>query len=131
MIFACGIAQYKEKFLFFQRLTDVPYGGRWEFPAVAIDGEDSAEEALERDFFERSGLRIEKMEPLGSALIREVENSRMLFFRIFPEKIFVTPCSVLGYARSRWIAPRSATRYPLMSFCVTFIKSQKFYGKFV
>jgi len=129
LISACGIVKNKGKFLICQRPAGVPYAGFWEFPAILLEEGQVAEDALENDFFDRIGLKIDRMEALGASDLREFDGCRMLFYSVITDKFFVSPCKLTGYADSKWVGLATMARLPMMNFCVTYVKSQKIYGK--
>ena len=51
-----GIVYAKGKFLIGLRLPKGEMGGRWEFPGGKVDGDESPEEAIVREFREEMGL---------------------------------------------------------------------------
>jgi 8-oxo-dGTP diphosphatase len=80
-----GIAWNGGKFFIAQRLRGGAMGDRWEFPGGKVDGEESDQEALKREYLEEFGLEIAVGDFLGSAVFehrgapRQVRAYRVFF----------------------------------------------------
>jgi 8-oxo-dGTP diphosphatase len=79
-----GIAWDRGKFFIAQRLGGGDMGGRWEFPGGKVDGGESDQEALKREYREEFAVDIAVGDFLGSAVFerRGVER-RVNAYRVF------------------------------------------------
>jgi 8-oxo-dGTP diphosphatase len=79
-----GIAWDCGKFFIAQRLEGGDMGGRWEFPGGKVDGEESDQEALKREYREEFAVDIAVGDFLGSAVFeRRGMEHRVNAYRVF------------------------------------------------
>ncbi|HOT62412.1 MAG TPA: NUDIX domain-containing protein [Treponemataceae bacterium] len=62
-----GIVHRNGRFLVGHRLPGGDMGERWEFPGGKVDGDESPEEALRREFDEEMGIPVRVGGMIGSA----------------------------------------------------------------
>jgi 8-oxo-dGTP diphosphatase len=63
-----GIAWDRGKFFIAQRTSGGDMGDKWEFPGGKVDGAESDQEALRREYRDEFGVEVSVGEFLGSAL---------------------------------------------------------------
>jgi 8-oxo-dGTP diphosphatase len=79
-----GIAWDRGKFFIAQRLEGGDMGGRWEFPGGKVDGAESDQEALKREYREEFAVDIAVGDFLGSAVFeRRGSPRRVNAYRVF------------------------------------------------
>ena len=116
---ACGIAVSGENILICKRVQGGAYAGRWEFPTAVLDAGETLEESLERSFFERLSLNLEKFGCLGAFDSVCARGVRVHAFRVkCPDFSMV----LLGYDDAKWVHIKKLERFPLIPDAVTLVK---------
>jgi 8-oxo-dGTP diphosphatase len=97
-----GIAWDGGKFFIAQRLGSGDMGGKWEFPGGKVDGGETDQEALKREFLEEFGVEVAVGDFLGSsAFERRGVERQVRAYRVF----FAAPVFTLTeHTRWRWAA---------------------------
>jgi 8-oxo-dGTP diphosphatase len=97
-----GIAWDCGKFFIAQRLWSGDMGGKWEFPGGKVDGGESDQEALKREYREEFGVDIAVGEFLGSAVFKHRGVERQVrAYRIF---LAVANFTLAAHTQWRWAA---------------------------
>ena len=78
------------------------FPGYWEFPTEILEGEDSAEDSLERAFFERLTVKIQTLRSVGAVDFSYGEGFRILAYGVDLYKNFF---HIYGYDDFRWVKP--------------------------
>jgi 8-oxo-dGTP diphosphatase len=97
-----GIAWEHGKFFIAQRPEGGSMGNKWEFPGGKVDGGESDQEALAREYREELGVNVAVGEFLGSAVfeLRGVQR-QLRAYRVF----FAVPtCILREHSQWRWAA---------------------------
>jgi 8-oxo-dGTP diphosphatase len=95
-----GIAWERGKFFIAQRLQGGDMGGRWEFPGGKVDGGESDQEALKREYREEFAVDIAVGDFLGSAVFqRRGLERRVNAYRVF---FSVLDLTLAEHAQWRW-----------------------------
>jgi 8-oxo-dGTP diphosphatase len=93
-----GIAWDCGKFFIAQRLSGGAMGNKWEFPGGKVDGEESDQEALKREYLEELGVEVAVGDFLGSAVFEHRGVKRQVrAYRVF----FAAPDFTLA-AHTQW-----------------------------
>jgi 8-oxo-dGTP diphosphatase len=97
-----GIAWERGKFFIAQRLGGGDMGHKWEFPGGKIDGGESDQEALKREYREELGVEVVVGDFLGSALFEHRGVQRQVkAYRVF---LALTNFTLAAHTQWRWAA---------------------------
>jgi 8-oxo-dGTP diphosphatase len=97
-----GIAWDCGKFFIAQRRGGGSMGNKWEFPGGKVDGGESDQEALKREYLEEFGVDVAVGDFLGSAVFEHRGITRHLrAYRVF---FSVPTCTLIEHAQWRWAA---------------------------
>jgi 8-oxo-dGTP diphosphatase len=95
-----GIAWDGGKFLIALRLKGGDMGNKWEFPGGKVDGEESDQEALKREYQEELGVEVAVGDFLGSAVFERQGLERQLkAYRVF---FAASAFTLTAHTRWRW-----------------------------
>ena len=120
MLVASGIAERDGKVLICKRPGNVPFSGLWEFPSVEISGEETLEDALAGDFFERLSTNLCAVEGAFAFDSRCIRDTRYYAFFV---QISGKLGPLCGYDGAKWVSLNKLRKFRLMPDCVTIIKS--------
>ena len=126
MIAVSGILMKKRRFLLCKRPQNVVYGGSWEFPTTEIVSDETAEDALDRVFFENLTANLRGYAYLGGENMVWFPKARVLSYAVCTEQRYY---NLNGYMYCKWVTASELERYRLSPFCVTAIKGIKFLNK--
>ena len=70
MLAVCGLVWRKGRFLMCKRGGGMLFPGYWELPTEILEDGETAEDALERAFFERLTINLRSAKPLGAVDFR-------------------------------------------------------------
>jgi 8-oxo-dGTP diphosphatase len=93
-----GIAWDCGKFFIAQRLDGGAMGNKWEFPGGKVDGGESDQEALKREYLEELGVEIAVGDFLGSAVFEH----RGLQCQVRAYRVFFAPTDFALTAHTQW-----------------------------
>jgi 8-oxo-dGTP diphosphatase len=93
-----GIAWDRGKFFIAQRLGGGAMGDKWEFPGGKVDGEESDQEALKREYLEELGVEIAVGDFLGSAVFEH----RGVQCQVKAYRVFFPPAEFTLTAHTQW-----------------------------
>jgi 8-oxo-dGTP diphosphatase len=93
-----GIAWNCDKFFIAQRLCGGAMGDKWEFPGGKVDGGESDQEALRREYREEFGLEIAVGDYLGSALFKHQGIER----QVRAYRVFFSAANLILTEHTRW-----------------------------
>ena len=119
MLAVCGIVHQQGRFLVCKRPSGGVFPGFWELPTEALEGEETFEDALDRVFFERLGVRVESACPMGAVDEFLGENVRFLGYNVELQKNFV---QIYGYEDFRWVRPRDLKKLRFLNSSVMLLK---------
>lgn len=122
MIAVSGIVARKNKILLCKRCAEGAYPGYWEFPTEPVDGDETAEDALERCIFERLSVKINSQTLLGSVDFFEGEGWKILEYKINLTNNFV---HLNGYESFKWLKINELRKFRLLPPHVMFINFLK------
>lgn len=94
------------------------FPGYWEFPTEILEGEDSAEDSLERAFFERLTVKIQTLRSVGAVDFSYGEGFRILAYGVDLYKNFF---HIYGYDDFRWVKPQNMRRLRVLEPYVTLL----------
>ncbi|MDR3124020.1 MAG: NUDIX domain-containing protein [Treponema sp.] len=93
-----GIAWGGGKFFIAQRLAGGDMGEKWEFPGGKVDGAESDQEALKREYREEFGVDVSVGEFLGSAVFEHRGVAR----RVRAYRVFFAAHDFVLTEHTRW-----------------------------
>ena len=99
MLAVCGIVRRKGRILMCKRAASASYPSVWELPTEVLEDGETAEDALERAFFERLTVNVKNMRAVGAV---SAENIRFLGYEVELRKNFF---HIYGYEGFRWVKP--------------------------
>ena len=111
MLAVCGVVRQKGRILVCKRASGMQFSGCWELPTEILEGDDCAEDALERGFFERLTARTRALRPVGAVDFTCGEGFRLLAYAVELEKNFF---HIYGYDDFRWVKPCHLRRIRLL-----------------
>jgi 8-oxo-dGTP diphosphatase len=95
-----GIAWDDGKFFIARRLQGGAMGDKWEFPGGKVEGEESDQEALRREYREEFGLEIAVGDFVGSAVFEHRGIERQVrAYRVF---FSTTNLTLAAHTQWRW-----------------------------
>lgn len=122
MLVVCGVAEREGKVLICKRQSGVPYGGCWEFPSEVLDDGEALEDCLEKTFFERLSVRLDRACPEGAFDSVCEKSCRIFTFRAdFGAKI----ADLTGYDGAKWVSFNKLRKFRLFPDSVTIVKEIK------
>ena len=107
MLADCGIVRRKGRILMCKRASSASYPGSWELPTEFLEDGETAEDALERAFFERLTVNLRSLVPWGAVDFSYGEGGRLLAYGIELCKNFF---HIYGYDDFRWVKPEHLKR---------------------
>lgn len=125
MLVVCGVACREGKALICKRPLGVPYGGCWEFPSETLDEGDTLEDCLERTFFERLSVKLDRACPMYTFDSICDKGCRIFTFRAdFGDKT----TDLTGYDGAKWVSFNKLAKFRLFPDSVTIVKGiEKFF----
>ena len=107
MLAVCGIVRRKGRILMCKRAASASYPSVWELPTEVLEDGETAEDALERAFFERLTVNLRSFAPWGAVDLSYGEGGRLLAYGIELRKNFF---HIYGYDDFRWVKPEHLKR---------------------
>ena len=111
MLAVCGVVRQKGRILVCKRASGMQFSGCWELPTEILEGDDCAEDALERGLFERLTARTRALRPVGAVDFTCGEGFRLLAYGVELVKNFF---HIYGYDDFRWVKPCHLRRIRLL-----------------
>lgn len=112
LLVVAGALERDGRLLLTRRPDGGPLAGCWELPGGKVEGDETPEEALVREWQEELGVRVEAAEPWTFASASsEGRRLTLLVFRVL--SIAGEPAPA-GVAEVRWATPGEAARLPLL-----------------
>ena len=102
MLAVCGVVRRKGRILMCKRASGMQFSGCWELPTEILEGDDCAEDALERGLFERLTVKTRALKPVGAVDFSSGDGYRLLAYGVELEKYFF---HIYGYDDFRWVKP--------------------------
>jgi 8-oxo-dGTP diphosphatase len=93
-----GIAWDRGKFFIARRLDGGSMGNKWEFPGGKVDGDESDQEALKREYLEELGVEVTVGDFLGSAVFEH----RGLQCQVKAYRVFFDSAGFALTAHTQW-----------------------------
>ena len=118
MLAVFGVVRRNGRILVCKRPSGGAFPGYWEFPTEALEGEETAENALERAFFERLTACPKSVKSLGAVDAFYGEDVRLLGYEVVLRKNFF---HLYGYEDFRWVKPRNLKHLRMLRPFVTFL----------
>ena len=112
MLAVCGVVRRNGRVLMCKRGADMAFPGFWELPTEILEEGETAEDALERGFFERLTANLRSLRPLGAVDFGYGEGGRILGYAVELCKNFV---HIYGYDDFRWVKPHHLKRLRVFS----------------
>jgi 8-oxo-dGTP diphosphatase len=81
-----------------KRLGGGEMGGKWEFPGGKVDGEESDQEALKREYLEELAVEVAVGDFLGSAVFEH----RGVQCQVRAYRVFFAPTDFVLTAHTQW-----------------------------
>ena len=107
MLAVCGIVRRNGRVLMCKRGGGMLFPGYWELPTEILEDGETAEDALERAFFERLTVNLRSLAPWGAVDFSYGEGGRLLAYGIELCKNFF---HIYGYDDFRWVKPEHLKR---------------------
>lgn len=120
MLAVSGIVARKGRVLVCRRSSEMFFGGSWEFPTFEIEDGETAEDSLERNFFECLSVQVAGARFIGARSM--VRNPNVRFFS-YGVEISQKVRWVNGYSSFKWLKINELRRIRLSPGCVTSIKT--------
>lgn len=96
-----GIAFKENKILVMKRLPKGDLGGFWEFPGGKLEGDESPEEALKREWMEELEVSITVGERLAESRFRHRDDPFLLLsYRVYPDS---EDWTFHEHSEARWV----------------------------
>lgn len=111
MLAVCGVVRQKGRILVCKRASGMQFSGCWELPTEILEGDDCAEDALERGLFERLTVETRALKPVGAVDFSCGEGYRLLAYGVELVKNFF---HIYGYDDFRWVKPCHLRRIRLL-----------------
>lgn len=111
MLAVCGIVRQNGRVLVCKRASGMQFSGCWELPTEILEGDDCAEDALERGIFERLTVKTRVLQPVGAVDFMCGEGYRLLAYGVELEKNFF---HIYGYDDFRLVKPCYLRRIRLL-----------------
>ena len=118
MLAVCGIVRKKDRILMCKRPAGVQFGGYWELPTEILEGEECAEDTLERALFERLTSKTKTLRPVGAVDFAQGDGCRILAYGVQLESNFI---HIYGYDDFRWVKPSHLKRLRVLELHVTLL----------
>lgn len=119
MIAVSGIVSRNGRVLVCRRSSEMLFGGSWEFPTFEIEDGETAEDSLERNFFECFSVQSSCF---GRLWARTMEGNPSVRIFLCGVKLREKIKSVQGYSRCKWLKIKELSHFRLSPACVTSIK---------
>lgn len=120
MLAVSGIVVNNGRVLLCRRRGGTYYGGSWEFPTFEIEDGETAEDSLERNFFECFSVQVSGFDRLCT---RSMEGNPSVRIFLYGVNLLEKLRSVQGYSRYKWLKIKELARFRLSPACVTTIKA--------
>ena len=111
MLAVCGIVRRKGRILMCKRGGGMLFPSYWELPTEILEDGETAEDALERAFFERLTVNPQKMHPVGAVDFSYGDGGRILGYEVELCRNFV---HIYGYDDFRWVKYRDLNRLRIL-----------------
>lgn len=112
MLAVCGVVRRNGRILICKRGLGMAFPGFWELPTEILEEGETAEDALERGFFERLTANLRNLRPLGSIDFGYGEGGRILGYAVELCKKYV---HIYGYDDFRWVKLQNLRRFRVLS----------------
>lgn len=119
MLAVSGLVIRDGRILLCKRSSGMFYGGSWEFPTFEIEDGETAEDALERNFFECFSVQVSGFDRLCT---RSMEGNPSVRIFLYGVNLLEKLRSVQGYSRYKWLKIKELARFRQSPACVTAIK---------
>ena len=112
MLAVCGVVRRNGRVLMCKRGSGMAFPGFWELPTEILEDGETAEDALERGFFERLTVNLRNLRPLGAVDFGYGEGGRIFGYAVELCRNFV---HIYGYDDFRWVKPPHLKRLKVLS----------------
>lgn len=105
-----------------RRAPEMQFPGCWELPTEILEGDECAEDALERAFFERLTAKTKTLRPVGAVDFAHGDGARLLAYAVDLQKNFF---HIYGYSDFRWVKIQNLRLLRVLEPHVTLLTSPK------
>lgn len=120
MLAVSGIVVNNGRVLLCRRRGGTYYGGSWEFPTFEIEDGETAEDSLERNFFDCLSVQVFGLANLGAV---SMESSPFVRFFLYSAEISGNVRPEGTYNRCKWLKIKELARFRQSFACVTAINA--------
>ena len=118
MLAVCGLVWRKGRFLMCKRASCMQFPGFWELPTEILEDGETAEDALERAFFDRLTVNLRSAKPLGAVDFCFGEGGRIMGYGVELQRNFF---HIYGYDDFCWVKPKNLKRLRVLPPYVTIL----------
>lgn len=118
MMAVCGFVHRKGRVLMCKRGSGMLFPGFWEFPTEVLEEGETAEDALERGFFERLTDIPVSLRPAGAVDFSCGGGGRLLAYDVELSRNFI---HLYGYDDFRWVKLKDMRRLRVLEPHVTLL----------